>query len=260
MTDDLFEMPDMEDLASQMEKAMNEAQKAMDDLPDEMADMKNIMGSLTALMGGMPEQMEELTGALSGFGEQHEQNVDALAGEPDWSMDADIRVGDKLHIKVKANFDLAKIQETWESTQGPGFESLVEGMVAGAAGDLEDGMMGQIMGQLKKGRSIAKVEQIDVLACRIQGTPKDAAEQLQLSPEANIPLVLEESGIGFELAPLLTIRNQWENANIPTFSPMGDEIIVSLDHFETEDPFALQFEPAGQADEMVVELSFRPLA
>ncbi|MEA3341358.1 MAG: hypothetical protein U9R15_15445 [Chloroflexota bacterium] len=250
---------DMDELAHQMEAAMAEAQKATKDLPMQMGEIENVMGSLSALMGGMPAQMGELSTTMAGFEEKHEANVESLAGEPDWSVEASIRVGEKLHIVVSAAFDLGKVREAWSSTQGAGFESLVEGVVAGTAGEMETGLMGQIMGQLKKGRSIAVVEGVEVLACRIQGAPGDAAEKLQLSPEANIPLVMDEGGLGFEFAPLLTIRNNWESADIPTFSPMGEEIVVQPGHFESGEAFSLKFEPTGQEDEMTVELSFRPL-
>ncbi|MBN2223880.1 MAG: hypothetical protein JW765_04310, partial [Deltaproteobacteria bacterium] len=139
-------------------------------------------------------------------------------------------------------------------------ESLVEGIVAENAdtfGESEPGLMDQIMGQLKKGRGVAVVESIEILECRIQGAPGNAAATLQLSPEANIPLVMDENGVGFEFAPLLTIRNRWERAHIPTFSPMGQEIMVPLTHFEQE-TFTCEFAPAGQEDEITVTLSFQP--
>ena len=66
------------------------------------------------------------------------------------------------------------------------------------------------------------------------------------------------SGPG-QAAPLLTIRNSWESADIPTVSPMGDEIVVQLGYFESGDAFRLKFESTGQDDEMSVELSFQPL-
>ena len=62
-----------------------------------------------------------------------------------------------------------------------------------------------------------------------------------------------------QAALLLTIRNNWESADIPTFLPMGDEIVVQLSHFEGGQAFSLKFEPTGQDDEMTVELSFQPL-
>ncbi|HEY73270.1 MAG: hypothetical protein DRJ03_05520 [Chloroflexi bacterium] len=257
---DALDLPDMDELARQMEDAMNEAQKVMQDLPMQTGDMENVMGSLSALVGGMPTQMGELGAAMTGLGEKHEANVASLAGEPDWSVEANIRVGEKLHLVVSAAFDLEKVREAWSSTQGVGFELFVEGAVAGTAGEMEAGLMDQIMGQLKKGRSIAVVEDVQVLACRIQGAPGDAAEKLQLSPEANIPLMMDEGGLGFEFAPLLTIRNRWESANIPTFSPLGKEIVVQLEHFESGEAFKLKFEPTGQEDNMTVELSFQPLA
>ncbi len=71
-------------------------------------------------------------------------------------------------------------------------------------------------------------------------------------------MMMDEDGLGFEFAPLLTIRNKWENADIPTFSPMGEEIVVQLDHFERGEAFSLEFELTGQEDEMTVELSFWP--
>jgi hypothetical protein len=257
--DDAFDLPDMEDLARQMEEAMAEAQEAMEDLPAQLGQMEGIMGSLSTLMEGLPSQMEELSGALAGFGAQHKANAAALAGDPDWSLEATIRVGEALHIVVSAAFDLGQASAVWSSTQGAEFESLVGETVAGVAGDVDAGLMGQIMGQLKKGRAIALVKDIEVLACRIQGAPADAAQTLQLSPEANIPLTVDAGGVGFEFAPLLTIRNRWERADVPTFSPMGDEIVVPFDRFEAGEAFELTFEPRGQADPMVIALDFRPL-
>lgn len=256
---DAFELPDMEDLARQMQDALAEAQNAMEDLPGQLGGLEDVMGSLSGLMEGMPGQMEELAGALAGFGEQHQANTAALAGEPDWSLEATIRAGQTLHLVVSAVFDLGKVGEAWSSTQGAGFDSLVGEAVAGAAGGMDAGLMGQVMGQLKKGRGLALVEDVEVLACRIPGAPADAAQQLQLSPEGNIPLVLDAAGIGFEFAPMLTIRNRWERADIPTFSPMGGEIVVPLAHFEEGQPFELAFEPAGQDEQVTVVLSFRPL-
>jgi hypothetical protein len=258
MTKDEFGLPDMDELARQMEDAMDDARKAMQDLPEQMGEIEEVMGSLSALMGGVPAQMKELSAAMAGFGEEHEANMESLAGEPDWSVEADIWVGQKLHVIVSAAFDLEKVREAWGSTQGAGFESLVEGVVAESGEEIEAGLMGQIMGQLKKGRSVALVEGVEILACRIQGAPGDAAEKLELSPEGNIPLVMDEGGLGFEFAPLLTIRNRWENADIPTFSPMGEEIVVPLGRFEPREAFRLKFEPTGQKDEMTVELSFQP--
>jgi hypothetical protein len=258
MTKDTFDLPDMGELTRQMEDAMAEAQKAMQDLPAQMGELEGVMGSLSALMEGMPAQMEELSSAMAEFEEQHETNVESLAGEPDWSVEANIRVGEKLHIVVSAAFDLAKVKEAWSSTQGAGFESLVKGIVADTEGEIEPGLVGQIMGQLKKGRSVAVVEDVKVLACRIQGAPGDAAEKLQLSPEGNIPLVLDEGGLGFEFAPLLTIRNRWEKADIPTFTPTGEDIVIPLEHFESGEAFRLEFEPTGQEEKITVALSFQP--
>lgn len=260
MTKNMFEMPDMDDLERQMKKAMEEAQEAIDDLPEQIGNMGDIMGSLSSLMGNMPDQMGELTDALSGFGEQHQQNVDSLAGNPDWSVSADVKVGSKLHVVINAIFDLKNIKRSWESTQGEGFEDLVKGVAADAEVDVEDeNMLGQIIEQLKKGRSIAKVENIKVVSCNIAGAPGNAAESLQLSPEGNIPLMMNGNGIGFELAPVLTIRNQWENANIPVFGPMGEELMVPLERFEGGGEFNLKFEPGGQEERVAVSLSFAPL-
>jgi hypothetical protein len=258
MTEDAFDLPDMDELARQMEDAMAEAQKAMQDLPTQMGELEGVLGSLSAMMGGMPAQMEELNSAMAAFGEWHGANVESLAGEPDWSVEANIWVGKKLHVVVSAAFDLENTKEAWSSTQAAGFESLVEGVVADAEGEVEAGLMDQIMGQLKKGRSIAVVESVKVLACQIQGAPRDAAEKLQLSPEGNIPLVMDECGVGFEFAPLLTIRNRWENADIPTFTPTGEDIVIPLERFENGETFRLEFEPTGQEETLTVALSFQP--
>lgn len=257
MTEESFEMPDLGDLASQMEEAMAEAQKAMEDLPGQMEGLQDVMGSLSALMGGMPEQMQELSTAMAGFGEAHEANVAAMAGDPDWSIEASIRVGTVLHVVVHAALDLEQVRQAWNSTQSGGFESLIAG-VAAQAGETDPGVLGQITEQLSKGRSIARVEEIEVLACRMQGAPADAAQDLQLSPEGNIPLVLDSGGLGFEFAPLLTIRNRWERANIPTFVPMGNEVVVPLDRFEPGEAFSLEFQPAGQEEDVRIALRLQP--
>ena len=217
------------------------------------------MGSLAGLMGGMPAQMGELGAALEGFGEQHQANAASLAGDPDWALEAEIRVGKKLHVAVSAALDLVKVQQAWQSTQGEGFEALVAGVAAESGAEIEAGEMGLVMEQLKKGRSTAIIKDVKVLACRIPGAPGDAADKLQLSPEGNIPLVMGEEGLGFELAPLLTIRSRWENADLPTFTPMGEEIVVPLQRFEAGKAFSLDVEVTNQDDPLAVTLSFEPL-
>ena len=88
----------------------------------------------------------------------------------------------------------------------------------------------------------------------VVGDPARIELELQLSPEGNIPLVLDSGGLGFEFAPLLTIRNRWERANIPSFVPMGNEVVVSLDRFEPGEAFSLEFQPSGQEEDVKIEL------
>ena len=259
MTDDSFEMPDLGDLSKQIEDAMKDAQNAMDDLPN-VKGLGGIMGSLSSLMENMPDQMGDLTDAISGFGESHEENANVLIGEPDWGLEAEIRVGSILHLIVSAEFDLGKLMETWESTQGAGFEEIVGGVVSDADIDLEDGMLGQIMGQLKQGRGAARVTGIDVVSCHIQGAPGNASDALKMSPEGNIPLVLSESGIGFEFAPMLTIKNRWENAAIPTFLPMAEEIVVPVSYFDEKTCENVDFKPTNQDVEIELSLRFSPIS
>jgi hypothetical protein len=256
---DEFDMPDMDGLTRQMEEALNDAKEAMADLPAEMGEMGSLVGALAGLTGGLPEQMAELSGALGGFEEQHQANVQAMAGEADWSLVARIEVGEKLEVVVKAGFDLEQVIAARESTQGAEFESVVAGVLGESAGEMDEGMMNQVIGQLKKGRSMAVVNGVEVVACRIAGAPRNAVETLQLSPEGHIPLVMDKDGLGFEFAPLLTIRNRWERAQIPTFVPMGEEVVVPLDHFERREAFRMEFEPQEQEEEMRVALSFEPL-
>ncbi|MBN1536303.1 MAG: hypothetical protein JW908_06190 [Anaerolineales bacterium] len=260
MTKDNFEIPDMDEFAKQMEDAMSEAKKALEDLPMQMEGMGDLMGSLSAMMDGLPGDMDDLSNAMTGFEEQHAANVESVVGEPDWALEANIRVGKKLHVLVRAVFDFQKIREAWESTKTKGFESLIEETVTANAGEMEPGIMDQIMSQLKQGRSMAAVKDIKVLACRIQGAPANATETIKLSPEGNIPLVMNEKGVGFEFAPLLTIRNRWENANIPAFVPMGDQIVVGMNYFEKGEIFNVRFKPDNQEEAMEVELSFSPLS
>lgn len=258
MNSDSFEMPDMDDLARQMQEAMDEAQQAMEDLPGQM---DSVLGGLSALMGDLPTQMQDLNAAMSGFGEMHKANAQALIGEPDWNLEATIKVGEILHLVVVAAFDLEKVVQTWESTQGDGLESLLSGLMGSMGGDdMEAGTMDQVMGQLEKGRGMAAIQRVDVLACHIAGSPANASETLQLSPEANIPLVLHEGSLGFEFAPMLTIRNKWEHATIPVFSPMGEDVVVDLARFDRQEPFSVRLAPQGQEHKVSIELSLTPIA
>jgi len=260
MSMDLSKLPDMEDLARQMEDALAEAQGAMEGLPTEMGQMEGALGALSALMQGMPAQMAELSSAMAGLGEAQAASAEALAGEPDWGFYADIRIGNMLHLGVEAEFDLVQAVQTFESTQGPGLESLVAGLVQDVAGDdFEPGLTEQVLGQVQKGRGMALVRNIDVIKCQIPGAPGDAASTLQLSPEANIPLVVDEGSLGFEFAPMLTIRNQWERADIPVFAPMGEEVLISLSRFEDGESFSMQFSPVSQEYKVSIELRCSPL-
>jgi hypothetical protein len=260
MTEESFDMPDMDELARQMEDAMSQARQAMQELPTQMEGLGDVMGALSSLMGDMPSQMAGLGEAVSSFEEQHSNNVQELAGDPDWSLKANIRVGASLEVVVTADFDLQKVVQAWESTQGEGLESLVAGLVQETSGDdLEPGVMGQVMGQLKKGRGMAVVRSVEVRKCNLPGAPGNAAEKLQLSPEANISLVLHEEGLGFEFAPMLTIRNKWDNADIPTFSPMGDEVTVELSRFDDHKAFSQSITPAGQTYQVKIDLNLSPI-
>ncbi len=98
-----------------------------------------------------------------------------------------------------------------------------------------------------------------MLSCQIQGAPGDASETLKLSPEGNIPLVLNDTGIGFEFAPMLTIKNRWENAVIPTFLPMAEEIIVPVSCFGEKAGINLNFSPSNQDMKIDLGLRFFPL-
>ncbi|MBN1267342.1 MAG: hypothetical protein JXA25_17760 [Anaerolineales bacterium] len=260
MTEDMFEMPDMDDLTRQMEEAMQQAQKAMDDLPGQLEGLEDVMGSLSGLMGDLPDQLGGLEEAISGFADQHQENMESLVGEPDWSVTTLIRVGDSLELKVDAVFDLAKAIQTWQSTQGGDLEGLVSGVMQEQTGEEPgEALLGQVVGQLQKGRGMAKVQALEVLKCSFSGAPANAAESLQLSPEANIPLVVQESGIGFEFAPMLTIKNKWENAALPSFEPMGEQVVVPLDRFEDEEPFSTAFAPSGQETDLEIRMKFAPL-
>jgi len=259
MSDDAFSIPDMDDMMRQMQDAMDEAQDALEDMPEMLSGLGEVMGSLSGLMDDLPSDLGDLTEAMGSFSERHAANAEALVGEPDWTLKADIRVGDVLHVAVQAALDLDKVVETWESTQRGDFDDIVSGVVAENVEDLEPGMMDQILGQLKQGRGMARVEDVDVLECAIAGAPANAADLLQLSPEANIPLVMTEGGLSLEFAPILTIRNTWEYADVPTFSPMASDILVPLDHFLSGDPFSLTFTPSGQTEDVHLTLHFQPL-
>jgi len=256
-----FEFPeiqDIDDLSRQMEEAMQETQKAMDSLPDQMIELEDSLGSLSSLMNNLPDQMKELTNAMSSFDEQHQENLDLSAGEPDWALKADIYVGDIIHVLVNAAFNLDNIRQAWMSTQGEGFDSLVKGVIEGGNIELEEGDMGQILDQLQKGRSMAIIEEVDVLACNIAGAPSNAVKTLTLSPEANIPIMFNEYGIGFELAPFLTIRNQWENASIPSFTPMGADIVVPDEKFDGNEAFQITYKISGQEKPIQIVFHFQP--
>jgi hypothetical protein len=56
MSDETFEMPDMDALSRQLQDAMGEAERAMEDLPGELAD---VLGELSGLMEGLPADAAE---------------------------------------------------------------------------------------------------------------------------------------------------------------------------------------------------------
>ena len=253
-----FELPNMDDLAKQMEEATAEVEKAMEGL-GQLGSISDVVGSLSSVTEDLPGQLNDLTGALGDFSLQHEENVESAVGEPDWAMTARIQVGEVLDVAVEASLNVAAVKQAWESTQGVGFEALVGETMADAGVEIEDGEIGQIMEQLSQGRSTAAVEHVDVLAVRMQGAPGDAQQTLQLSPEANIPLSMDERGLKVELAPLLTIKNGWENADIPTFSPMGEEIVVPFENFEADQAFDATYTLESQEEEVAVALRFQPL-
>lgn len=141
MGKDTFEMPDMSELAKQMEDAMAEAQRAMEELPMQLDGMENVLDSLTALMEGMPTQMQELGAAMANLEGQQEVSVESLAGDPDWLVEARIQVGQKLDLIVRGRFDLGGIKEAWSSTQGEGFEALVAGVIEEEGVEIEEGEM-----------------------------------------------------------------------------------------------------------------------
>lgn len=254
-----FEMPDMDDLAKQLQEATKQAQEAMSSSLAQLDGLGDALSALSGLSAGLPGQMEDLGAAVGGFAGQHEANIESLAGDPDWELTAKITVGSKLEVALTAELSLETVTQAWSSTQGFGFEALVGETMANEGVALEAGEMGQVLEQLRKGRAVAVVKDLEVSACRIHGAPKDAKDTLQLSPEANIPLVMNEDGLGFELAPLLTIRNQWENADLPTFVPTSQEIVVPLDRFAQGEKFDVRVEPTGQEDKLVVELTLSPL-
>ena len=200
MTDkkpDMPDMPDMGEMFEQMEDAMSalpdimgQMQNIMSELPGQMEDMQRLLDELPEVTENLPGQMQNLGAAMADMGDladSHGANVDDLVGDSNWTVQADIRVGNVLHVMV------------------------------------------------------------------------DAAQTLQLSPQANIPLSMHEAGVSFEFAPMLTIRNSWERADIPTFAPMGDDIVVPITQFGTGEPFSMHFSPAGQEHQMSIDLSFERL-
>ena len=218
------------------------------------------MGALSALMGNLPSQMANLGSALERFEDAHDANVESLAGDPDWQLTAEIQVESILKVTVTADFDLQAAISRWRSTQMGGFKSLVGGLVGESIGEeADDDLTDQVMEQLSKGRGIARVCQVIVQECRIAGAPADAAERLKMSPEANIPLVMDENGLGFEFAPMLTIQNRWEEADTPTFTPMGEDVVVPLSQFDSGVPLALQFTPEGQDYQVTIKLRLAPI-
>ena len=255
---DMPEMPDMDDITKQLQDAMQEAQNAMDDLPEQMEGLEEVMGSLSNMMGGLPGQLGDLTSAISGFEDLHAENSAALAGDPDWDLVADIQIGEILELQVGGSFDLKMIKSAWESTQRGDFDDVVSGIVSGVDPDVDNEMMGQILGQLKQGRSIARVDYIRIIKCTIAGAPGGASSSLEFSPEANIPLAMQEKGIGFEFAPMLTIKNQWENASIPNFSPMGEKVLVNPAFFEDGSQFSKQYTFENEGQKIKVNLQFSP--
>lgn len=265
-----FEMPDMGEIFNQlsegmkgMEEAMQGMEDALEDVQETMQEIPDMAGILSAFSGlskNLPGQMGDLEEALGGFGELHEENLNNLAGKSDWAINANIQIGKILKLNVKAVFDLQNALQTYQSTQGSQMDEAINSVLGNIADIDADSELGDmIKEELKQGRSAASVESIQVLSCTIAGAPANSAENLKLSPEAGIPIAVQEKGISFEFAPMLTIKNRWENAAIPVFVPMGEAVIVPIHKFDQAVPFKETFQIDQEKQTILISIDFQLL-
>ena len=264
---ELPEMPDMNDLFGQLtdslsglEETLEEVQEVMEDLPEQMPQLGEIMSAFSNLGKGEAPDFGDLEDALGGFGEMQEELSQQISSEPDWEMESRIQIASLLEIQVSAVFNLQKVLQAYESTQNPDMDGAIEDVLKNIPDlDLGGGMQEMIKEQLKQGRGAARVQEVDVLRCSFAGAPPDAAEKLRLSPEANIPLSIKERQINFEFAPMLTIKNRWENADPPVFQPMAEQVRVNLEAFKTQNSFRKSFTFKQSGREISIKIQFSKL-
>lgn len=237
---DGFEVTELGDLAEELEKAMGRLRKAMADAPplEELGGLQEAMAGL-AQLGALTEKMR-----LAAM--EYEKVMAELVGEPNWRVEAEIEVSkgpsSLMEAQLVADFDLQRVTEGRRTVSSD--EAPTE--IAGAHG-------------------IALIRELNLLDCQIVGAPETATEGLRLTPEAHIPLKVNEAGeLCFEIAPTLTIRVPgedpgWENADLPRFAPMIDHVRVKLRQFEPGVAFHRSVTVRQDDLELDVKLAFQPL-
>lgn len=232
-----FEMPEIPDLG----KMFDELSETLEELPGlieestkasesmDMPDLGALMSGLAGLANNLPGDLSSLENAMAGFGDQHAENMESAVGEPDWEFKFKIDVGEILSLAVEGEMDVSSLLAAHEATQtgemGQEIDQVLDNLVDF---EVDDALRADIFTQLKQGRGMARITSIRVLTCSIAGAPSKAAEQLTLSPEANIPLSVKNGSICFELAPMLTIKNKWDHAHIPTFVPFEGHVSIEI--------------------------------
>jgi hypothetical protein len=245
-------------LGEEMEQAMAQARKAMADLPplEELAALQEAMAGLA----GMGSTIEKMRLAA----QQRGEFVAELVGEPDWRVEAEIEVNKGasplMKVKLTADFDVERI------ARAHGMVTNAEARAQIAATLEEMGLdPGRIQDQVARGQGIALIRELNLLECHVADVPEEALNELRLTPEANVALEVSEAGeLCFELAPALTIRAptpdpEWGEADIATFAPTIDQVRVSLDSFESTNPFQRSLSVSQQGLELELRLAFRPL-
>ena len=238
----------------------------MSDRNDEL-DAEEARERLEAAASALPDAMAELHQAMQRFPEVLARSesaetpippeMESLLGEPDWRVTATVRVEEMLVVEVVADFDLRKTIQTWRYIRSGRLEAMLGGGDEGRSRD--EASMRKVLDDLQQGRGLAVVREIHVERCELPGAPETAAEEIRFTPEMNVPLLMHQNGLGFEFAPVLTIRNQWEKAIVPAFFPMGEEVVVPLSRFQSGQPFTVRVSPEGQEYDVKLALHFAPL-
>jgi hypothetical protein len=251
--DSQFELSRIEGEITSQSSVLNQMQRAMDELPSQIQHIQQRLDRLSASMEGVPAVLEEKGTILAEVDTFRMPQAPKKELKPDWGLEADVRVGRTLRVSVYATFALGNV------TDAPHDPCTDLDLRLHRILDRKWMTQQPETAPNQSKRTKIEVYNIQVQKCRIRGAPQDAERTMILSPEAGIPIVLLDDDLCFDFAPALTIKNEWEGAETPSFRPMGEEIRVPLEDFEKRHSISRRLALKDQDQRMTVRLHCEPL-